>query len=301
LSIGQLIAFTGMSGNLFGFLSMLVGLIDEFITAQIVVERLGEVLESPIEEDNEHPKPRVRISSTKGIICQNINFHHAGRVALLKDFNLSIPGGKVTALVGRSGCGKSTLTKLITGLYPIQSGNIRYGKYSQSDISLECLRQQVVLVPQTPQFWSRSIVENFQLTNPEASFEDVVMACEIACADDFIVELPDKYHTVLGEFGANLSGGQLQRLAIARAIVTNPPILILDESTGALDPALEAEVLDRLLAYRQGKTTILIAHRPTVIGRADLVVLLDRGELKLTGTPAELSRIPGDHLNFLNS
>jgi ABC-type bacteriocin/lantibiotic exporter with double-glycine peptidase domain len=300
LSIGQLIAFTGMSGNLFGFLSMLVGLIDEFITAQIVVERLGEVLESPVEEDLDRPKPRVRISATKDIICHNLNFHHAGRVSLLKDFNLSIPGGKVTALVGRSGCGKSTLTKLITGLYPVQSGNIRYGKYSQSDISLECLRQQVVLVPQTPQFWSRSIVENFQFTNPEVAFEDVVMACEIACADGFIVELPDKYHTVLGEFGANLSGGQLQRLAIARAIVSNPPILILDESTGALDPALEAEVLDRLLSYRQGKTTILIAHRPSVIRRADLVVLLDRGELKLTGTPAELLRIPGEHLNFLN-
>ena len=126
------------------------------------------------------------------------------------------------------------------------------------------------------------------------------MACEIACADEFITELPDKYQTVLGEFGANISGGQLQRLAIARAIVTNPPILILDESTGALDPALEAEVLDRLLDYRQGKITILITHRPAVIRRADLIVYLDRGELKLTGTPAELDRIPGEHLNFLN-
>ncbi len=300
LSIGQLIAFTGMSGNLFGFLSMVVGLIDEFITAQIVVERLGEVLDSPIEEDTDRPKPRVRISGTKGITCSNLNFHHAGRVDLLKDFNLSIPGGKVTALVGRSGCGKSTLTKLITGLYPVRSGNIRYGKYSQSDISLECLRQQVVLVPQTPQFWSRSIVENFQFTNPEVSFEEIVTACEIAGADGFIVELPDKYQTVLGEFGANLSGGQLQRLAIARAIVTNPPILILDESTAALDPALEAEVLDRLLNVRQGQTTILIAHRPSVIKRADLVVLLDRGELKLTGTPAELARVPGEHLDFFN-
>ncbi len=299
LSIGQLIAFTGMSGNLFAFLSMVVGLIDEFITAQIVVERLGEVLDSPAEEDDRQPKPRVRIGATKDITCTNLNFHHAGRVALLKDFSLTIPGGKVTALIGRSGCGKSTLSKLITGLYPLQSGNIRYGKYSQSDISLDCLRQQVVLVPQTPHFWSRSIVENFQFTNPEVTFEDITIACEIACADEFISGLPDKYQTVLGEFGANLSGGQLQRLAIARAIVTNPPILILDESTGALDPVLEAEVLDRLLAYRQRKTTILIAHRPSVIRRADLVVLLDRGELKITGTPAELARIPGEHLNFL--
>jgi ABC-type bacteriocin/lantibiotic exporter with double-glycine peptidase domain len=300
LSIGQLIAFTGMSGNLFGFLAMVVGLVDEFITAQIVVERLGEVLESPAEEDYHKPKSRVRISAAKDISCNSLNFHHTGRVALLKDFNLIIPGGSVTALIGESGCGKSTLAKLITGLYPLQSGNIRYGKYSQSDISLDSLRQQVVLVPQTPHFWSRSIVENFQFTNPEVTFEDTVMACEIACADEFISELPDKYQTVLGEFGANISGGQLQRLAIARAIVTNPPILILDESTGALDPALEAEVLDRLLDYRQGKITILITHRPAVIRRADLIVYLDRGELKLTGTPAELYRIPGEHLNFLN-
>ncbi len=300
LSIGQLIAFTGMSGSLFAFLSTIVGLVDEFITAQIIVERLGEILDTPIEEDTSHPKPRVKISAAKDISCTKLNFHHAGRVALLKDFSLNIPAGKVTALIGQSGCGKSTLAKLITGLYPLQSGNISYGKYSQSDISLDCLRQQVVLVPQTPHFWSRSIIENFQFSNPEVPFEDVILACEIACADEFIRELPDKYQTVLGEFGANLSGGQLQRLAIARSIVTNPPILILDESTGALDPALEAEVLDRLLAYRHRKITILIAHRPSVIRRADLLVYLDRGELKLVGSPAELSKIAGDHLNFLD-
>lgn len=110
----------------------------------------------------------------------------------------------------------------------------------------------------------------------------------------------DKYHTVLGEFGANLSGGQGQRLAIARAILTDPPVLILDESTGALDPVTEAEVLNTLLAHRQGKTTIMISHRSRVIQRADWIVLLDKGELKLTGTPEELSQLPGEHLDFLN-
>jgi ABC-type bacteriocin/lantibiotic exporter with double-glycine peptidase domain len=301
LSIGQLLAFMGMSGNLFEFLGMVVNLVNEFITAQIVVQRLSEVLESPSEEDYSSPKPSVKISPDCDITCTNLNFHHAGRVNLLKDFNLTIPSGKVTALIGQSGCGKSTLAKLVTGLYPLQSGNIRYGKYSQSDISLECLRQQVVLVPQSPNFWSRSIVDNFHFTNPEVTFEEIVMACEVACADEFISELPDKYQTVLGEFGANLSGGQLQRLAIARAIVSNPPILILDESTGALDPALEAEVLDRIFAYRGGKTMILIAHRPSVIMRADEIVLLDRGELQRSGTPAELLALPGEHLNFLKS
>ncbi|WP_254721668.1 ATP-binding cassette domain-containing protein [Kovacikia minuta] len=113
--------------------------------------------------------------------------------------------------------------------------------------------------------------------------------------------MPYKYQTVLGEFGTNLSGGQRQRLAIARAIVTNPPILILDESTGSLDPIAETKLLDRLLKkHRQGKTTILISHRPRVILRSDWIVLLDQGKLKLQGSPKELCQGPGEHLDFLS-
>nr|WP_226594109.1 peptidase domain-containing ABC transporter [Microseira wollei] len=300
LSIGQLIAFNGMSGNFLGFLGLVVGLIDEFITAQIVIQRLSEVLDATPEDENATPKPWATISSDADIICTHLNFHHAGRVDLLKDFNLIIPGGKVTALIGQSGCGKSTLAKLIAGLYPLQSGNIRYGIYNQQDLSLECLRQQVVLVPQEPHFWSRSIFDNFRFSYPQVTFEQIVRACQIASADEFISELPDKYQTVLGEFGANISGGQKQRLAIARAIITDPPVLILDESTGALDPVLEAKVLDKLLYYRQGKTTILISHRPRVILRADWIVMLVQGELKLQGSPEALRQLPGEHLDFLN-
>ena len=229
-----------------------------------------------------------------------MNFHHAGRVDLLADFSVKIPGGKVIALMGQSGCGKSTLAKLLAGLYSAQSGNIRYGTYNQQDLSLDCLRQQIVLVPQEPHFWSRSIIENFRFSYPQVTFEEIVQACQIAGADEFISELPDKYQTVLGEFGANLSGGQKQRLAIARAIVTDPPVLILDESTGALDPVSEAQVLERLLHYRRGKTTIMISHRPKVIQRADWIVMLERGQLKIEGTPEELSSVPGTHLNFLD-
>jgi ABC-type bacteriocin/lantibiotic exporter with double-glycine peptidase domain len=299
LSIGQLIAFTGMSGNLFEFLSSLVNIIDEFITARIVVQRLTEVLETTAEDDYTKPKPWVQISPMSDISCHDLNFYHAGRVHLLKNFDLTIPGGKVTALIGQSGCGKSTLTKLLTGLYSLQSGNIRYGSYNQTDISLECLRQQAVLIPQTPHFWSRSIIDNFRFTYPDVGFEEIVRACEIACVDEFISELPDKYQTILGEFGANLSGGQQQRLAIARAIITDPAILILDESTGALDPLLESRVLDNVLNDREGRTTIIISHRPRVILRSDFVVYIDRGQVQLTATPAELTEIPGSHLDFL--
>ena len=211
-----------------------------------------------------------------------------------------IPAGKVIALIGKSGCGKTTLAKLIAGLYSLQSDNIRYGIYNRQDLSVECLREQVVLVPQDPHFWSRSIFDNFHFSYPNITFEEIVTACHIAGADEFISQLPDKYHTVLGEFGANLSGGQQQRLAIARAIITNPPILILDESTGALDPVSEAEVLDQLLTYRQGKTTILISHRPKVIERADWIVLLEKGRLQIQGSSEELRQIAGEHLGFLD-
>jgi ABC-type bacteriocin/lantibiotic exporter with double-glycine peptidase domain len=299
LSIGQLISFNGLSGNFLGFLGSVVGLVNEFITAQIVIQRLSEVLDATPEEIHTISKPWAEIPDNADITCDRINFHHTGRVDLLKAFSLTIPGGKVIALIGQSGCGKSTLAKLISGLYPLPTGNVRYGIYNQQDLSLECLRQQVVLVAQDAQFWSRSIIDNFRLSYPDVSFEQIVRACQIAGADEFISELPEKYQTILGEFGVNLSGGQRQRLALARAILTSPPILILDESTGALDPSTENRVLENILAARQGKTTILISHRPRVVLRADLVVYLDRGELKLVGTPVALSRISGDHLDFL--
>jgi ABC-type bacteriocin/lantibiotic exporter with double-glycine peptidase domain len=300
LSIGQLMAYNGMSGNFLSFLDAAIGLVDEFITAQIVVQRLTEVIDATPEDENDFKKPWAQIPGDADITCTELNFHHSGRVDLLQDFSLTIPGGQVIALIGKSGCGKSTLAKLITGLYKLQSGNIRYDFYNQQDLSLECLRQQVVLVPQEPHFWSRSIIDNFYFSYPHISFESIVEACQIAGADEFISKLPDKYQTILGEFGANLSGGQRQRLAIARAIVTNPPILILDESTGALDPVSEAQVLERLLYYRRGKTTILISHRPKVIQRADWIVLLDQGRLKIQGRPEDLRKLPGEHLDFLD-
>ncbi|MBD0394670.1 MAG: peptidase domain-containing ABC transporter, partial [Microcoleus sp. C1-bin4] len=293
LSIGQLLAFNSMNGNFTAFISTLITFVDEFTRAKTATERLTEVIDATPEAPDDAKKPFAKIPDTADIICTNLNFHHAGRVDLLKDFSITIPGGKVTALIGKSGCGKSTLAKLIASLYSLQSGNIRIGIYNLQDLSLECLRQQVILVPQEPHFWSRSIIENFHFSYPQATFEQIVTACQIANADEFISKLPDKYQTVLGEFGANISGGQRQRLAIARAIVTDPPVLILDESTGALDPVGETEVLDKLLFHRQSKTTIMISHRPRVIERADWIVLLENGQLKLQGTPEEMRSRPG--------
>ncbi|XGV94438.1 MAG: peptidase domain-containing ABC transporter [Leptolyngbya sp. BL-A-14] len=300
LTIGQLLAFNTMSRYVSVFMFTAIGLADEFTYTRVAAQRLAAVIETTSEVSETTNYPWTTIPDQADIVCTKLNFCHPGRVELLRDFCLTIPGGLTTALVGRSGCGKSTLAKLIASLYTLQSGTIRFGPYNQEDLDLECRRQQVVLVPQEAHFWSRSILANFHLAHPHASFESIVQACQITGADEFISGLPDTYQTVLGEFGSNLSGGQRQRLALARALVASPAVLILDESTSALDPISEAEVLDKILFYRQGKTTILISHRPRVIGRADWLVMLDKGQVSIQGKPDNLKAQTGKHLDFLN-
>jgi ATP-binding cassette subfamily C protein len=299
LTIGMLLAFNSMNGNFTNFVNTAIGFVDEFSRAKTATQRLSEVIDATPETPDNDRKPQAKIDGNSNIICENLNFHHPGRVDLLEDFNLTIPGGEVVALIGKSGCGKSTLAKIIGGLYEPQSGNIRFGIYNQQDLSLDCLRQQVVLVPQDAHFWSRSIVENFRLGNPNLTFESIVRACQIAGADEFISKLPEKYQTILGEFGCNLSGGQRQRLAIARAIVSDPPVLILDESTGALDPVSESQVLQSIFNHRRGKTTILISHRPPVIRQADWIIMLAEGKLCVQGSIEDLFKQAGEHWQFL--
>ena len=288
LSIGQLLAFSSLNSNFTGLISTSIRFVDEFARVRTATERLTEVIDHRSELETKTIKPAVEISSSADIQCDQISFHYPGRVELLDSFSLQIPGGRAIALMGKSGCGKSTVAKLLAGLYPLQSGNIRIGAYNLADLALECVRRQVVLVPQESHMWSRSILENFQLGNPGVSFDAIVQACQLTGADEFISRLPDSYQTVLGEFGANLSGGQRQRLAIARAILFDPPILILDESTASLDPEAEAQILDRLVTQRQGKTTLLISHRDSVVSRSDWVILLDQGKVMLEGTSEQL-------------
>ncbi|NEO57103.1 MAG: peptidase domain-containing ABC transporter [Okeania sp. SIO3B5] len=296
ITIGQLLAFHSMSQYLTSFIGTVIELVDELARVKTSTQRLTEIIDATSETKNNAKKAWVNIDPTQDIFGKNITFHHVGRVNLLNDFSFRIPGGKVTALIGKSGCGKSTLVKLIAGLYPLELktskhnsfGQISVGDYNLKDISLDCLRKQIILVPQDTHFWSRSIYENFRLGNPHASYEEIFKACKITGAHQFISQLPNSYFTVLGEFGASLSGGQKQRLAIARALVKNPPILILDESTSALDSESEAQILDNIFAHRQKKTTIIISHREQVFLKADWIIKLNNGKLETETTPGHL-------------
>ena len=288
LSIGQLLAFNGMGANVFAFLAGLSGVSQELITSRVVMARLDDALQHPLETETAKGTQQARIPANADIVCEDVTFHHQGRAALLDHLNLRIPGGLTTALIGESGCGKSTLSKLIAGLYCLESGAIHYGPFNGKDLSLESLRHQVVLLPQQDTFLNRSILENFTFAYPHLGFAEIVELCRLTLADDFIRELPDSYATVLGEFGANLSGGQRQRLALARALAADPPVLLLDESTSALDPVLEARLMDRLLDHRQGKTTIMVSHRPSVILRADWVVFMEQGAVRQQSHPRDL-------------
>ena len=142
---------------------LFIGFVDQFTRTKTATERLTEVIDSTAENEGDGKKPFAEIAGDADVVCHKVNFHYAGRLDLLEDFTLTIPGGKVVALIGKSGCGKSTLAKIIAGLYPLQSGNIRIGLYNLDDLALDCLRQQVVLVPQDAHFWSRSIVRKLSL------------------------------------------------------------------------------------------------------------------------------------------
>ncbi|AFY49493.1 ABC-type bacteriocin/lantibiotic exporter with N-terminal double-glycine peptidase domain [Nostoc sp. PCC 7524] len=296
LTIGRLIAIYGLKEGFLQFAIAFVKFISEWTEIKAITNLLAELFEYIPEHQGDAAKPWVHLSDTADIQLKNLTFYYPGRLKLLENLSVTIPGGQVIAFMGKSGCGKSTIAKLLTRLYPLQSGEIFIGDRALSDLPLDCLRQQVVLVPQDSFFLHRSIIDNFRLSVPNATIEEIIEACRVAGADEFICQFPQQYETILGVVGANISGGQKQRIAIARAILKNPPILILDESTANLDPVTEDEVLAQILNHRRGKTTILISHRPQVILRADWLVMLNQGQLQFNGKP-EYFQAANSHFN----
>ena len=251
-------------------------------------ERIFEVLNTAAPSDASSSDAKVPVGSLD-IELSRVSFTYpdAPRPAL-SGVSLTLPAGTTTALVGRSGAGKSTLVNLLLRFMESESGEIRANGVGISELAVEGWRERVALVPQRPYLFYGSVFENIRLARPEAGREEVERAAELAGAAGFIRRLPEGYETGIGERGARLSGGEAQRIAIARAFLKDAPLLILDEPTSSLDPESEKVVRRAVERLAEGRTTLIIAHRLNTIHDADRIAVLDAGRVEAVGTHAEL-------------
>jgi len=299
LTLGQLIAFRIISGYVTTPLLRLSNVYQNFQQTNISLERLSDIIDTP-QESTDTDKNNIPMPYIKGdISIEDISFRFNEKGALnLSNVNLSIDSGQFVAIVGQSGSGKSTLTKLLSRLYEPLQGKISIDNVDISKVELYSLRRQIGIVPQDSILFDGTVQDNIALTNPEASVEEIVNAATIASAHDFIMELPSGYATKVGERGSNLSGGQRQRIAIARSILQNPNILIMDESTSALDFETERKVSLNLMEYFRGKTVLFITHRLNSIVHADKIVLMHEGRLEEQGTHLDLMSLEGRYYSL---
>ena len=224
----------------------------------------------------------------ESIRFENLNFEYVSDFPVLKDVNIEIMKGKTTAIVGSTGSGKSTLIKLILRFYEKNSGKIFFDNNEIESLVIDSLRSKIGLVSQDVFLFEGTVFENIAYGNIDASIEDVWNAARLSESDKFISELPNQENTIVGERGQKLSGGQRQRISIARAILKNPEILILDEATSAVDNETEAAIQESLETLKEGRTVIAIAHRLSTIRNADLIYVLESGEIVEYGTHDEL-------------
>ncbi len=292
LQAGELLAFTFYMGYLY---DPAVRVVDFNITLQwagAAIDRVFEVLDTrPDIEDSPNARPLPQMRGE--IEFRNVSFGYRPGQLVLKNVNLHIRPGEVVALVGPSGAGKSTLVNLIARFYDVTEGQVLIDGVDVRDIKLESIRRNVGMVMQESLLFSVTIKENIAYGRHDATEEEIVRAAKQADLHDFILTLPDAYDTKIGEDGIKLSVGQKQRLSIARAILTDPKILILDDATSALDSQTEANVQQALEHVMQGRTSIVIAHRLSTVVNADKIVVLDKGEVVDIGTHEELVNKPG--------
>ena len=299
LTLGGLIAFRIISGYVTGPLLRLSNLYQSFQQTNISLERLSDIIDNP-QESSEVDKENIPMPSIKGSIkFEEISFRFIDKGKLnLSNINFEIKKGEFVAIVGQSGSGKSTLTKLLSRLYEPLSGKISIDNIDISKVELYSLRRQIGIVPQDSILFDGTVQDNISLTNPEANTDEIVNAAKIASAHNFIMELPSGYASNVGERGGNLSGGQRQRIAIARSILQNPQLLIMDESTSALDFETERRVSLNLMEFFRGKTVLFITHRLNSIINADKIIMLHEGRIEEIGSHNELMDLKGRYYSL---
>jgi ATP-binding cassette subfamily B protein len=229
------------------------------------------------------------------IVFEHVDFWYDEQSPVLKDFNLHVRRGETIALVGPTGAGKSTIVNLLARFYEPKAGTIRIGQHDYTDLALKAIHSRLGMVLQTPHLFSGSILANIRYGQLDASQEQVERAAKIASAHDFIVEMKDGYSTEVGEGGGLLSVGQKQLISLARAVLADPEVFIMDEATSSVDTLTEANIQRGIEALMDGRTSFIIAHRLSTIKRADRIVLIQNGRIAEVGSHAELLRARGHY------
>ncbi len=287
LSVGDILVFLAYLGMLYQPMSTLSQSASVIQSASAQLRRVFEIVDA-IPDIKNAPKAYVLPAVRGTIEFRRVSFEYDRERPVLHDVDLKAEAGQVLAIVGRTGAGKTTLASLLMRFYDPSSGTILLDGHDLRNLRVPWLRQQVSVVLQNPVLFSTTIAENIAYGKPGASLEEIKEAARLAQADEFIRTQPEGYQTILGERGVNLSGGQCQRLAIARAFLKNAPILVLDEPTSALDTQTEEALLGCLRDLMRGRTTFVIAHRLSTVRRADGIIVLEQGRIIERGSHAEL-------------
>ena len=269
----------------------LVNFTEQYQNGMTGFKRFKEIMDEEIQEEAKNPK---ELKNVKGNIeIENASFTYEDENEVISDLSLSIEAGKTIALVGPSGGGKTTLCSLIPRFYELDSGDIKIDGNSIKDVSLRSLRKNIGVVQQDVFLFTGTIRDNIICGNPEATEEEMIEAAKKARIHDFIMTLPEKYDTYIGERGVKLSGGQKQRISISRIFLKNPPIIILDEATSALDNVTEREIQASLEELSKDRTNIVVAHRLSTIKNADEIIVITNGKISERGTHDELIKAGG--------
>jgi ATP-binding cassette subfamily B protein len=287
LTIGGLVAFMAYHLRLLGPVQVMLGTYTNLLTGGVALGRVFEILDVPIEV--RESRSAIACAHLRGQIAfDSVRFRFSEDVPVLEDVSFQIDPGRICAIVGASGAGKSTIADLLLRFYDPDSGAISIDGRDLRNLRLRDLRKQVALVEQTPFLFHATIRENIAYGNPAATLDELRASARSAAIDDFIQTLPLGYDTVIGERGCTISAGERQRIALARALLRNPSILIMDEPTAALDPGSEAAIARALSQARHTRTVILITHRMSIVEIADQVFVLENGRVAETGAPREL-------------
>lgn len=287
ISIGAIVAFVTLLDRLYRPVSQLSNIHIDVTRSLALFQRIFDYFD--MEEEIMDKEDSIEIDKVEGKIdFENVSFSYKNGVDVLNNINFSIKPGTMTALVGASGAGKTTLTNLIPRLYEVSEGCIKIDGKNTRDITLLSLRKEIGIVMQEPYLFNDTILENLRYGKSNATEEEIIEACRAAYIHDFIMSLPEKYNTIVGNRGIKLSGGEKQRISIARVILKNPSIIILDEATSALDSVSENYIQKALVPLLNGRTSIVIAHRLSTILSADNILVFEDGKIVQSGKHKDL-------------